>query len=100
VFLDPNDTVLLLLDHQTGLFQTVKDIPVADLRANTVVLAKIAELVEAPILTTASEPNGPNGPLMPELAGRRRTKYVAQRGSAWDAPTSGRRCRRPAARRW
>ena len=26
--LDPNDTVVLLLDHQTGLFQTVKDIPV------------------------------------------------------------------------
>ena len=26
--LDPNDTVVLLLDHQTGLFQTVKDVPV------------------------------------------------------------------------
>jgi hypothetical protein len=24
--LDPSDTVILLLDHQTGLFQTVKDI--------------------------------------------------------------------------
>ena len=23
--LDPSDTVILLLDHQTGLFQTVKD---------------------------------------------------------------------------
>ena len=68
VFLDPSDTVLLLLDHQTGLFQTVKDIPIAELRANTVVLAKIAELAKAPILTTASEPGGTNGPLMPELA--------------------------------
>ena len=29
-----DDTVLLLLDHQTGLFQTVKDITVAELRAN------------------------------------------------------------------
>jgi hypothetical protein len=27
--LDPSDTVMLLLDHQAGLFQTVKDIPVA-----------------------------------------------------------------------
>ena len=26
--LDPNDTVVLLLDHQTGLFQTVKDVPI------------------------------------------------------------------------
>ena len=34
-----SDAVLLLLDHQTGLFHTVKDIPVDDLRRNTVVLA-------------------------------------------------------------
>jgi hypothetical protein len=33
--LDPSDTVILLLDHQAGLFQTVKDISVAELRANT-----------------------------------------------------------------
>ena len=87
VFLDPNDTVLLLLDHQTGLFQTVKDIPVADLRANTVVLAKVAELAKAPIITTASEPNGPNGPLMPELAqAAPNARYIARKGevSAWD----------------
>lgn len=87
VFLDPNDTVLLLLDHQTGLFQTVKDIPVAELRANTVVLAKVAEHAKAPIITTASEPNGPNGPLMPELAtAAPNAKYVARKGevSAWD----------------
>ena len=58
---------MLLLDHQTGLFQTVKDIPLAELRTNTIVLAKVAELAGAPILTTASEPNGPNGPLMAEL---------------------------------
>jgi nicotinamidase-related amidase len=32
--LDPADTVILLLDHQTGLFQTVKDVPVAELRTN------------------------------------------------------------------
>ena len=34
--LDASDTVILLLDHQTGLFQTVKDISVAELRANTI----------------------------------------------------------------
>jgi nicotinamidase-related amidase len=87
MLLDPNDTVVLLLDHQTGLFQTVKDIPVADLRANTVVLAKLAELAKAPVITTASEPNGPNGPLMPELAqAAPNARYVARKGevSAWD----------------
>jgi len=87
VLLDPRDTLVLLLDHQTGLFQTVKDIPIAQLRTNTVVLAKIAELARVPVLTTASEPNGPNGPLMPELAAAAPTaRYIARRGevSAWD----------------
>ena len=87
VLLDPNDAVVLLLDHQTGLFQTVKDIPVRDLRANTVVLAKIAEQAKAPIIMTASEPNGTNGPVMSELAAAAPSaKYVARKGeiSAWD----------------
>ena len=85
--LDPADVVVCLIDHQTGLFQTVKDIAVRDLRANTVVLAKIAELAKAPILTTASEPSGSNGPLMSELAqAAPNAKYVARKGevSAWD----------------
>lgn len=65
--LDPADTVMLFLDHQSGLFQTVKDISVAELRTNTIVLAKLATLLKIPVITTASEPNGPNGPLMPEI---------------------------------
>ena len=65
--LDPADTVILLLDHQSGLFQTVKDISVAELRTNTAILAKVASLMKVPVITTASEPNGPNGPLMPEI---------------------------------
>lgn len=86
---DPNDAVVLLLDHQTGLFQTVEDIPIDALRTNTVVLAKIAELAEAPILTTASEPDGPNGPLMPELEeAAPSAKFIRRKGeiSAWDNP--------------
>jgi nicotinamidase-related amidase len=87
VLLDPNDTVVVFLDHQTGLFQTVKDVPLRDLRANTVVLAIIAELAKAPIIYTASEPGGPNGPIMEELAAAMpNAKYVARKGeiSAWD----------------
>lgn len=87
VLLDPNDTVVLLLDHQTGLFQTVKDVPLSELRANTVALASIAKLGGAPIISTASEPNGPNGPLMDELDQfASYAKYVPRKGeiSAWD----------------
>jgi nicotinamidase-related amidase len=62
-----DDTALLLLDHQDGLFLTVKDITVAELRANVIALARIATLLKMPIITTASVPDGPNGPLMPEI---------------------------------
>jgi hypothetical protein len=67
VLLDPADTVILLLDHQNGLFQTVKDVPLSELRTNTVVLAKVAKLANIPVITTASVPDCPNGPLMHEL---------------------------------
>jgi len=85
--IDPADTVILLLDHQSGLFQTVKDISVAELRTNTVILAKVAMLMKIPVITTASEPNGPNGPLMPEIHQNAPDAiYVPRKGeiSAWD----------------
>ncbi len=85
--LDPTDTALLLLDHQSGLFQTVKDISVAQLRTNTTMLAKLAALVKLPLITTASEPNGPNGPLMPEIhAAAPHAVFVPRKGevNAWD----------------
>jgi nicotinamidase-related amidase len=85
--LDPSDTILLLLDHQSGLFQTVKDIPVAELRSNVVMLARLAALMNIPVITSASEPNGTNGPLMPEIHEHApHAVYVARRGevNAWD----------------
>lgn len=65
--MNPTETVLLLLDHQLGLFQTVKDISVAELRANAAALAKLAMLLDIPVITTASAPDSPNGPLIPEI---------------------------------
>jgi nicotinamidase-related amidase len=84
---DPSDSVMLLLDHQSGLFQTVKDISVVELRANTTMLAKLATLLKIPVITTASEPNGPNGPLMPEIhQSAPHAVYVPRKGevNAWD----------------
>jgi nicotinamidase-related amidase len=85
--LDPSDTAILLLDHQAGLFQTVKDIGITELRANTTMLAKLATLYKIPVITTASEPNGPNGPLMPEIhQAAPHAIYVPRKGevNAWD----------------
>jgi nicotinamidase-related amidase len=85
--MDPADTVILLLDHQSGLFQTVKDIAVADLRRNVEMIARLATLLGIPVITTASQPTGPNGPLMPEIHQfAPHAVYVPRKGevNAWD----------------
>ncbi len=87
MLLDPADTLVLLLDHQSGLFQTVKDIPVADLRRNVETIARLCTLLGIPVLTTASEPAGTNGPLMPEIHELApHAVYVPRKGevNAWD----------------
>ena len=40
----PDNAVLLLIDHQVGLFTGVRDIPVAELKHNVVALAKAAKV--------------------------------------------------------
>jgi nicotinamidase-related amidase len=85
--IDPADALILLLDHQTGLFQTVKDIGVMELRANTIALAKLGALLKLPVITTSSVPDGPNGPPMPELKeAAPHAHYVPRHGevNAWD----------------
>ena len=87
--IDPSDTIVLLLDHQSGLFQTVKDIAVADLRRNVEMIARLCALLKIPVITTASEPAGSNGPLMPEIHQHApHAVYVARKGevNAWDNP--------------
>jgi nicotinamidase-related amidase len=87
MLLDPADTLVLLLDHQSGLFQTVKDIAVADLRRNVEVIARLCALLGIPVITTASEPAGTNGPLMPEIAQYApHAGYIPRKGevNAWD----------------
>ena len=87
MLLDPADTVVLLLDHQSGLFQTVKDIAVADLRRNVAMIARLCTLLKIPVITTASEPAGTNGPLMPEIHELApHAVYVPRKGevNAWD----------------
>ena len=82
-----DDSALLLLDHQSGLFQTVKDITVAELRANVMALSRIATLLKLPVIKTASVPDGPNGPVMPEIAELApHAVYVPRHGevNAWD----------------
>lgn len=86
---DASDAVIVLLDHQSGLFQTVKDVALMDLRANVTALARVGALLNIPVITSASVPDGPNGPLMPEIHREApHAIFVARNGeiNAWDSP--------------
>ena len=85
--LNASDSVLLLVDHQSGLIQVVKDISHPELRVHLATLAKAAELSAVPVITTASVPEGPNGPLLPEVFDNAPgAVYVPRQGeiNAWD----------------
>lgn len=87
--IDPNDAVMLLIDHQSGLFQLVADMDVLTLRHNVTALAKVARLGKVPTFTTASVPDGPNGPLIPEIHKYNPDAvYIPRTGqiNAWDNP--------------
>jgi nicotinamidase-related amidase len=87
--IDPQDAVMLLIDHQSGLFQLVKDIELPVLRSNVIALAKVSRLAKIPTLTTASVPDGPNGPLIPEIHQYNpEAVYIPRTGqiNAWDNP--------------
>src|SRR5438034_11189216 len=87
--IDPNDAVMLLIDHQSGLFQLVADMDMLSLRNNVSALAKVAHLDKIPTFTTASVPDGPNGPLIPEIHKYNPDAvYIPRTGqiNAWDNP--------------
>ncbi len=87
--IDPKDAVMLLVDHQSGLFQLVRDIELPVLRSNVTALAKVARLARIPTFTTASVPDGPNGPLIPEIHQHNPDAvYIPRTGqiNAWDNP--------------
>jgi nicotinamidase-related amidase len=87
--IDAANVAMLLIDHQSGLFQTVGDMPMPELRLRAAALAKMATLSKIPVITTASVPQGPNGPLIPEIhENAPHAKYVGRKGeiNAWDNP--------------
>lgn len=87
--IDPDDAVMLLIDHQSGLFQVVHDQPFDQVRRNAAALAKLAKIAGIPVITTASVPQGPNGPLIAEIHQIvPDATYIPRSGeiNAWDTP--------------
>ena len=64
----PENSALLLIDHQVGTMQLIKNIPLEVVKRNTLALAKTAKIFGMPVVLTSSQEERLQGPLIPELA--------------------------------
>lgn len=64
----PDNSVLLLIDHQIGTMQLIKNIPLETVRQNAIALAKTAKILNLPVVLTSSQESNVQGALIPELA--------------------------------
>lgn len=66
--LTPENSVLLLIDHQVGLMSMIDDMPAEQVKNSVLGLAEGAKTLGLPVLLTTSRDWGPNGQILPELA--------------------------------
>jgi len=64
----PQNTALLLIDHQLGTMQLIKNINRDLAVKQAVALAKMAKILGIPTVLTASQEDRAQGPLLPELS--------------------------------
>jgi nicotinamidase-related amidase len=62
----PENSALVLIDHQIGLYTGVRDIPVDELKHNLIGLLKAAKIFRIPIIVTTTT-ESMWGPMIPEL---------------------------------
>lgn len=87
--LTPENAVFTSIDHQTGLLVGCRDQNPAVLKNNLLGLVKMAKILELPSVITASVPEGPNGPIMPEILEiLDKAEIIKRTGeiNAWDSP--------------
>lgn len=82
-----DNAVLLLVDHQIGLYTGVRDIDTLELKHNVVGLAKAAVALGVPVIVTTTTENL-WGPMIPELSEALPGVPVIERTTvnAWDEP--------------
>ncbi|MES0810935.1 isochorismatase family protein [Roseibium sp. SCPC15] len=87
-FLTPDNAVLAMIDHQTGLLASVRDIQPETLRKNINGLTNMAKTAGIPSVVTASMPEGPNGPVSSEITNVLGSEVINRAGeiNAWDSP--------------
>jgi len=63
----PDKSALLLIDHQVGTMQLIKNLPIEQVRRATLALARMARVFKLPVILTSSQEDRTQGPLLPEL---------------------------------
>lgn len=63
----PKESALLLIDHQVGTMQLVKNLPLDHVKRATLALAQTAKVFNMPVILTSSQEDRTQGPLLPEL---------------------------------
>lgn len=88
--LTPDNTAVLLIDHQVGLFSFLGSVEPLTLKNNILGLARTAKAFNLPTILTTSWPQGPNGPTMPELVELFPDQEIIDRNTVnfWDHPAS------------
>ncbi|PVI01306.1 Isochorismatase hydrolase [Periconia macrospinosa] len=84
-----NDSALLVVDHQIGLYQLVRDFDAVIFKQNLLAHAEIGKLFNLPVVMTTSAQTGPNGPLVKEVLDMFPDAPNIQRNgevNAWDNP--------------
>ena len=87
----PENTALLLIDHQVGTMGWVRSVPLEEIETNTIILAKAAKALGMPVVLTSSMEDAPQGPLMPQLKEILSEEFAARikRGgivNSWEDP--------------
>ncbi|KAK5989606.1 putative hydrolase YcaC [Cladobotryum mycophilum] len=86
--LDKDKAVVLVVDLQVGLYNTVRDFDPTVYRDNMIAHAALGKIFDLPVVLTTSAQTGPNGPLPKEILDMYPTTTIVERQGevdAWDS---------------
>ncbi|KAI0633180.1 ycaC protein [Trametes polyzona] len=85
--LDKDKAMLLVVDHQEGLYQLARDVSPVNVKNNILAHAELGKIFGLPTVLTTSAETGPNGPLPKEILEMHSDAPLVKRHgevNAWD----------------
>ncbi|EMD31096.1 hypothetical protein CERSUDRAFT_69600 [Gelatoporia subvermispora B] len=86
--IDKDNVLLLVVDHQEGLYQLLRDQNAVAMKNNVSAHAALAKVFQVLTILTTSADNGPNGPSAEIIAMHPAAPFIKRNGevNAWDNP--------------